>query len=172
MGELGVADDQITIDSPRRRARRSDNYAKWEHGPLQNLVRSELVQRNWNVSDLAREMGIRPSLISKWMLGQTVPSIKNLQKLSAALSLNEDSVLALVGLRQEQPEDDPRILHLIAQIRAIDWTDDRYAIIRAALGEMRRRPRPVQDPASSWPQPKELTTAPQSQRALDFATEE
>jgi transcriptional regulator with XRE-family HTH domain len=124
------------------------------------------------VSDLAREMGIRPSLISKWMLGQTTPSLKNLQKLSAALSLDEDAVLSLVGMRQEQPDDDPRVLHLMTQIRAIEWTDDRYAIIRAALEEMRRRPRPGQGPASSWPRPQELSDAPRSQRKLKLESKD
>ena len=82
--------------------------------------------------------------------------------LRSALSLNEDAVLTLVGLRQDQPHDDPRVLHLVAQIQAIDWTDDRYAIIGAALEEMRRRPRPEKDLASSWPRPQQIFAAPEN----------
>ncbi len=171
MVEGNIADDPSKSERRESRARRSDNYAKWVDGSLQNLVRSEVGRRNWNVSDLARAMGIRPSLVSKWMLGQTVPSLKNLQKLSTALSLNEDAVFTLVGLRQGQSDDDPRVLHLITQIRAIDWTDDRYAIIRAAFEEMRRRPRPEPEPASIWPRPKRLSDAPKTQNEFEITGE-
>jgi transcriptional regulator with XRE-family HTH domain len=90
------------------------------------------------MSDLARASKFAPSLISRWMMGQR-PSASSLQRVAEALGVSDDTLLTLAGYRQPEPtDDDPRVAAIIALLRQVRLTEERYGFLRNTLEMFRR----------------------------------
>lgn len=80
-----------------------------------------LRRREWNQSDLARAMGIRPSVVNRWVKGERLPSPSSARKLAMALGEDEDVVLVVAGHRSTDVNLDPddprmRIMELVERL--------------------------------------------------------
>jgi transcriptional regulator with XRE-family HTH domain len=104
-----------------------------------DYLRQEMEWREWSQSKLAREINQAPSLVSRWLRGQR-PASDSVRNIAAALGVSEEWLLSLAGyLSAPAEDDDPRRAALIAKVRLIDLTEDRYALLDALLEAMRRR---------------------------------
>jgi transcriptional regulator with XRE-family HTH domain len=158
--------EHVTDEGGKRRrqrkytSRRSENMALWVNEPLQNLIRDELTRREKSISDLAREIGSQPSLVSRWMQGQR-PNTESLALLADALGLDVLRLLKLAGhipadVMTDQDED-PRIASFIAMLRQAGrdryLTEDRYQMLYTLMEWIRVTP-----PGTSTPPSAPLTT--------------
>src|SRR5690349_4485405 len=85
---------------PVDRRPRGERYAKWVDAPLQNFIRDELGRQGWTMSELARKIGSRPPVLTRWMQGTSKPSVESLKRLSQVLGASEDTLLAMAGYRE------------------------------------------------------------------------
>jgi transcriptional regulator with XRE-family HTH domain len=99
-----------------------------------------------SIADLERQTGINNSLISKWRLGRTVPSMENLRLLAPALRVPAMDLFVRAGhVRPDEagmasvPEPpDPRPLTAEEAIRSEPYlSDDKKDVFIALLNTMR-----------------------------------
>jgi len=107
--------------------------------------RVELRRREWNMSDFARRSGwpdgpnaADPAVVAKWMRGERKPSPESCDLIADVLGADLDEVLALNGHRPRDAADDPRVADLVAKLRRVRMTDERYELVEALLDRMRR----------------------------------
>jgi transcriptional regulator with XRE-family HTH domain len=119
---------------------RASDFAAW--------LRQELTQRSWRQADFARATGVDVSMISRWMHGRR-PDPASLERVAETLGLDLDGLLAMAGYRQRPRNDDPRIATLVAKVRQVEWTPERFLIVDALLEDLRQRSRrtPVEQAA-------------------------
>lgn len=87
------------------------------------------------MSDLARRMGIVPSLVSRWVSGGRIPSPDSCDLLADALGIDIDRVLVAAGHRpniEAIPVDDDRAT-IAALLRQVELTPDRGALLKATI---------------------------------------
>jgi transcriptional regulator with XRE-family HTH domain len=109
----------------------SSSYSDW--------MRDEMRRREWRQADFARAAGIDVSLVSRWLRGRR-PDPASLEKVAAALGIDLDALLTLAGHRPPAPrDDDPRVASLVAKVRQVRWTPERFLIVDALLDDLRRR---------------------------------
>lgn len=102
-------------------------------------AREEMARRGWRQADFARAAGIDVSMVSRWMQGRR-PDPASLERVAIALGVDLDLLLTLAGHRPAGPrDDDPRVAALVAKVRQIDWTAERFLIVDALLDDLRRR---------------------------------
>ncbi|MBL8127955.1 MAG: helix-turn-helix transcriptional regulator [Thermomicrobiales bacterium] len=122
----GIADAQD--------AQRASAFPAW--------LRQELTQREWRQADFSRATGVDVSMISRWLHGRR-PDPASLERVAEALGLDLDGLLAMAGYRQQPRHDDPRIATLVAKVRQVEWTPERFLIVDALLEDLRQRSRRV-----------------------------
>lgn len=45
-------------------------YKDWKSDGFPGWLQAQIITRDWSAADLAREAGVTPSLVSRWMKGQ------------------------------------------------------------------------------------------------------
>jgi transcriptional regulator with XRE-family HTH domain len=106
---------------------------------FQEWMQEELRRREWRQADFARAAGIDVSMISRWLRGRR-PDPASLERIAAALGFDLDTLLTLAGHRPRAPrDDDPRVATLIAKVRQVTWTAERFLIVDALLDDLRHR---------------------------------
>lgn len=105
-------------------------------------LRQELTQRGWRQADFARATGVDVSMISRWLHGRR-PDPASLERVAETLGLDLDGLLSMAGYRQQPRNDDPRIATLVAKVRQVEWTPERFLIVDALLEDMRQRSRRI-----------------------------
>lgn len=95
------------------------------------------------MSDFARasgfpDGGVDPAVVAKWMSGARKPNPASCDLVADVLGADLDEVLALVGHRAREQPDDPRVADLVAMLRRVRLTDERYQTLKAMLDVMRR----------------------------------
>jgi transcriptional regulator with XRE-family HTH domain len=119
------------VDGANAELASSYSYSAW--------IRDEMRRREWRQADFARAAGIDVSLVSRWLRGRR-PDPTSLEKVAAALGIDLDALLTLAGHRPPTPrDDDPRVASLVAKVRQIRWTPERFLIVDALLDDLRRR---------------------------------
>jgi transcriptional regulator with XRE-family HTH domain len=109
----------------------SSSYSAW--------MRGEMQRRQWRQTDFARAAGINVSMVSRWLRGRR-PDPTSLEKVAAALGIDLDALLTLAGHRPPAArDDDPRVASLVAKVRQIRWTPERFLIVDALLDDLRHR---------------------------------
>jgi transcriptional regulator with XRE-family HTH domain len=104
------------------------------------FVREQMRLRDWNQSEFAQAVGVDHSVVSRWITGDRTPSPTMVQHLAQTLGVDEDALLQCAGYRQGPPrEPSPEQADLIAKIRQIRWTRDRYLAVDALLENLRQR---------------------------------
>ncbi len=105
-------------------------------------LRQELTQRGWRQADFARATGVDVSMISRWIHGRR-PDPASLERVAVTLGLDQDGLLAMAGYRQRPRNDDPRVATLVAKVRQVEWTPERFLIVDALLDDLRQRSRRI-----------------------------
>jgi transcriptional regulator with XRE-family HTH domain len=136
-----MTDTQNRRRTRKYTSRRAENRALWVNEPLQNEIRDALAKRDRSISDLAREIGSQPSLVSRWMQGQR-PNTESLALIADALGLDVLHLLKLAGhippgVGVGEEERDPRLAALITMLRQAGrdghLTDDRYLMLHTLI---------------------------------------
>jgi transcriptional regulator with XRE-family HTH domain len=109
-------------------------YKNWKHEGFPQWLQDRMRDRGWNASDLARELDVVPSLVSRWMTERQQPSLESLKAIAQALHLSEHEVFMAAGhLQPLETDDDPRKQELIRKIMELELTEERYAVINNVL---------------------------------------
>lgn len=97
-------------DTPRNYCFR---MAKKTHRPASfgAWLESQLLRREWNQSDLARRIDVRPSVVSRWIRNERVPSPASVGRIADVLMVDVDDVLTRAGHRPALPTDDLDAIH-------------------------------------------------------------
>ncbi|MGH2618676.1 MAG: helix-turn-helix domain-containing protein [Thermomicrobiales bacterium] len=107
------------------------SYKEW--------MQAEMLRRAWRQADFARTTGVDVSMVSRWLQGRR-PDPASLERVAAALGVDFDALLTVAGYRPRSPrDDDPRVASLVAKVRQVNWTAERFLIVDALLDDLRRR---------------------------------
>ncbi len=107
------------------------SYSAW--------MRDEMRRRAWRQADFARAVEIDVSMVSRWLQGRR-PDPASLERVAGALGVDLDALLTLAGHRPRTPrDDDPRVATLVAKVRQVTWTPERFLIVDALLDDLRHR---------------------------------
>ena len=99
----------------------------------------EMRRREWRQADFARAAGIDVSMVSRWLHGRR-PDPASLERVATALGVDLDALFTLAGHRPRTPrDDDPRVAALVAKVRQVRWTPERFLIVDALLDDLRHR---------------------------------
>lgn len=102
-------------------------------------AREEMRRREWRQADFARAAGVDVSMVSRWLRGRR-PDPASLERVAEALGADLDLLLTLAGHRPRTPrDDDPRVASLVAKVRQVTWTPERFLIVDALLDDLRQR---------------------------------
>lgn len=102
-------------------------------------MQEEMRRREWRQADFARAAGIDVSMISRWLHGRR-PDPASLERVAVALGVDLDALLTLAGHRTRTArDDDPRVASLVAKVRQVQWTPERFLIVDAILDDLRHR---------------------------------
>ena len=111
---------------------------------FRHWFRTRLRARDWNMSDFARASGwpdrpgsVDPAVVAKWMRGERRPRPESCDVIADVLGADLDEVLALNGHRPRDATVDPHVADLLAKLRRVQMTNERYEIISALLDRMR-----------------------------------
>lgn len=99
---------------------------------LADLLKREMLRREWNQSELAQKVGKPPSMISRWLAGQR-PSSDSCDLIADALGVSVDDVLTLAKRRPVPVNfnpDDPRA-RIIARLTAAQLSPARLRELAA-----------------------------------------
>jgi len=100
---------------------------------------AEMRRRKWRQADFARAAGLDVSMVSRWLHGRR-PDPASLERVAVALGVDLDTLLTLAGHRSPTPRDDePRTATLVAKVRQVNWTAERFLIVDALLDDLRQR---------------------------------
>jgi len=96
-----------------------------------------------SLRSLARDAGISPSTLSRWVSGKQVPSPELCQKFAEALSLPVERVLALAGHLVPMQKADgnalPEFREYARQKYPVELDDDMIAMIEDLIQRRRKR---------------------------------
>ncbi len=107
------------------------SYSEW--------MLAEMRRREWRQADFARAAGLDVSMVSRWLRGRR-PDPASLERVAVALGEDLDVLLTLAGYRPRSPrDDDPRAATLVAKVRQVNWTPERFLIVDALLDDLRQR---------------------------------
>jgi len=99
----------------------------------------EMRRREWRQADFARAAGVDVSMVSRWLQGRR-PDPASLERVASALGVDFDALLTLAGHRPRlSRDDDPRVAALVAKVRQVTWTPERFLIVDALLDDLRQR---------------------------------
>ena len=102
-------------------------------------MQEEMGRREWRQVDFARATGVDVSMVSRWRQGRR-PDPASLERVATALGVDLDELLTLAGHRPRSPrDDDPRVAALVAKVRQVTWTAERFLIVDALLDDLRQR---------------------------------
>src|SRR5215204_4575530 len=102
-------------------------------------VLEEMRRREWRQADFARAAGVDVSMVSRWLQGRR-PDPASLERVALALAVDLDALLTMAGHRPRSPrDDDPRVAALVAKVRQVTWTPERFLIVDALLDDLRQR---------------------------------
>lgn len=107
------------------------------HQPLIDWMRAEMELREWTISDLARQMDVQPSVVSRWLRNQT-PNPDTVERLADVFAASRLHLLHLAGLIETAPEGTGEAERICALARRIEWTPERYWIVVELMERLRR----------------------------------
>ena len=117
----------------RKRAAPGEN---WKDTPFTIKLRQEMERQRLTGADVMRMLGSQSSVMSRWMAGNR-PDTESLVMLAEALGLDPVELMVLTNhlpasalARDDTP---PRLRGIIAKLKAIDWTEDRYEGVESVV---------------------------------------
>lgn len=109
-----------------------------ETQPLLDWIEEYRRRRGWNYSEFARAAGVEPSVLSRWFNGRVRPRTEVLRRMAQRLGVDEEELYVLAGYRQTMSEEDPATATLVAKLRLVPMTPDRFRILEVLLDELRQ----------------------------------
>ncbi len=104
-------------DGPHRDAGEESGFTAW--------LRTAMVVRGLNVTDLARKSGVSRVAASAWLAGRSLPSGHSFVAIAAALELDPSTVLAAAGIHVVDDEQTVRIAELLGKVDQVRLTPER-----------------------------------------------
>jgi transcriptional regulator with XRE-family HTH domain len=106
-------------------------------------LRTAMADRAWNQNRLAAEVGTTPSVISRWVRAEAVPTPESCRRLAEVLGVPVDRLLSLAGHRPpdaaecplERDPSDPRV-QLANEILAAELPPEVVAGLRAQVRQV------------------------------------
>jgi transcriptional regulator with XRE-family HTH domain len=129
---------QNTMATPKRvRVKRVTPFTEW--------FRDQLAEARLSQSEFARRAGLGgPAVVSRWLSGESKPSIEMARRIAEALRVDIDYVLEKAGYRPAAlaGETSERGGILASMVKRVDWDDDTryssiYRLVRGYLEEDR-----------------------------------
>lgn len=110
----------------------TQQFTEWMH--------DKMLLNGWNYAEFARKAGVTQSMVSRWKDGSQ-PSPEILRRVAARLGEDFDDLLFMAGYRKRPPSaDPPRHAELIAKLRQVDLTRDRYLALLSIIETWRSEP--------------------------------
>lgn len=129
---------------------------------LSAWLEKELSERNWSQSDLARISGVHRAIISKIILGGSMPTPETLEAIARALKLPPEQVFRAAGLLPPKPNADlwldemnfklnllPPAMRSVAGKLIDSLIEDNNPLSQRERGGVRARSKPRTKPAKS-----------------------
>ena len=93
-------------------------------------LRHQLNRRGWSQAEFARQLGVKPGVVSHWFKGRR-PSPASCDKIADVLGMQPSDVLRAAGHLFELPveEWDARQREMAALAARIDWSDDTLYLV-------------------------------------------
>jgi transcriptional regulator with XRE-family HTH domain len=115
--------------------------ATWKSEGFPAWLTARMDERQWNTVQVGRALGISPSLVSRWLAGERLPSIHAMHAIAQAFQRSLQEVLVATGhVPPHEVPDDPRKWELVRTIAELDLTDERYLLLTELLEAMRAAP--------------------------------
>jgi transcriptional regulator with XRE-family HTH domain len=74
-----------------------------------NWLQKELAKRDWSQADLSKRSGLHRAIISKVLLGSSMPTPETLESIARGLGMSPETVYRAAGLLPSQPEADEMV---------------------------------------------------------------
>jgi transcriptional regulator with XRE-family HTH domain len=108
-------------------------------GSFREFIQEYSRRKGWNQREFAEAAGVDSSVVGRWLRGR-IPRPDMIRRMAGHLAGDYNVLLAIAGYRDETDEDlTPEQAELIAKIRQIRLSKDRFLILDAMLDDMRRR---------------------------------
>ena len=118
--------------------RKANENREWESQALVVWIKEYLERQDWNQSKFARAAGIDTSVLSRWLQGRR-PRPELVRRMAKGLGVDEEDLLVRAGYRgQTTEETTPEQATLIAKLRQVHLTPDRFRILESLLDYMRQ----------------------------------
>jgi transcriptional regulator with XRE-family HTH domain len=115
--------------------------ATWKTEGFPAWLTAQMDARGWNTVQLGRALGVDPSLVSRWLSGDRLPSQASMRAMAAAFQLSVQEVWVATGhVPPDAMPDDPRKRELVCTIAELDLTDEQYRRLAELLETMRPAP--------------------------------
>lgn len=115
--------------------------ATWKTEGFPAWLKARMDARQWNTVQMGRELGVDPSLVSRWLSGDRLPSQASMRAMARAFQLSVQEVWVATGhVPPDAVPDDPRKRELVRTIAELDLTDKRYRLLTELLEALRAAP--------------------------------
>lgn len=115
------------------KAHRRTTFGAW--------LESQLQRREWNQSEFARRIDVRPGVVSHWVRNERVPSPASIEKIADVLFVDVDEVLAIAGHRPRLPQDELERWQSVLRpyLRRLDPANPEHVMALVAAAEQQIR---------------------------------
>jgi transcriptional regulator with XRE-family HTH domain len=107
--------------------------------PLLEWIEELQRRRGWNRSEFSQAAGVDASVVSRWFVNGVRPRPQVLARMAERLGADAGELMRLAGYGEVSEIGDPHTADLIAKLRQVTLTSDRYHILDVLLEDLRRR---------------------------------
>jgi transcriptional regulator with XRE-family HTH domain len=112
--------------------------ATWQTEGFPAWLTARMDARQWNTVQLGRALGVDPSLVSRYLSGERLPSQASMHAMARAFQLPVQEVWVATGhVPPDAVPDDPRRRDLVRTIADLDLTDEQYRLLTELLEALR-----------------------------------
>lgn len=110
---------------------------------LGRWLQREMSYRGMTQEDLADQLNINRTNVSRWWKGEKLPSQNTLERFSTVFGVDMDFLLEITGYRPPQVELGDDVEALISMLRSLrfDYDPDRHGILRGIIEAYRNADR-------------------------------
>lgn len=90
------------------------------------VLEEALARPGWSQARLARELGLRPQTINKWVSGENTPPIERWAPIEAALGIERGTIMRRAGYLVDDDTGDPVRVDYNSKIARLSPEDQKY----------------------------------------------
>jgi len=94
-------------------------YLVSDREAFSNWLQNQLAKRDWSQADLSKRSGLHRAIISKVILGSSMPTPETLETIARGLGLSTEIVFRAAGLLPPEPETNEMIEKLNHKINML-----------------------------------------------------